>query len=126
MHFLMIFSIKFAGAVFAYLRSLDLSGFVVSAFPTSELREIMLDAERPAEEMFLQEIAGELTGDEWRGTNQEFYQLYADWCKKYEMRPRTAVGFGREMTPYMLKGWIGKWGSNGAYGKFIDLKMIRQ
>jgi hypothetical protein len=68
---------------------------------------------------------GELTGDEWRGTNQEFYQLYADWCKKYEMRPRTAVGFGREMTPYMLRGWIGKWGSHGAYGKFIDLKAIR-
>ena len=112
--------------MFAYLRSLDLRDFVVSAFPTSELREIMLDAERPAEEMFLKEIAGELVGDEWRGTNQEFYQLYADWCKKYEMRPRTAVGFGREMTPYMLRGWIGKWGTNGSYGKFIDLKMIRQ
>ena len=86
----------------------------------------MLDAERSVEEMFLTEISGELTGDEWRGTNQEFYQLYADWCKRYEMRPRTAVAFGREMTPFMLKGWIGKWGSNGAYGKFIDLKKIRQ
>jgi hypothetical protein len=114
-----------AGAVFAYLRSLDLSGFVVSAFPTSELREIMLDAERPAEEMFLKEIAEALTGDEWRGTNQEFYQLYADWCKKYEMRPRTAVAFGREMTPYILKGWVGKWGSNGIYGKFIDIHKIK-
>lgn len=114
-----------AGAVFAYLRSLDLSGFVVSAFPTSELREIMLDAERPAEEMFLQEIAGELTGDEWRGTNQEFYQLYADWCKKYEMRPRTAVGFGREMTPYMLKGWIGCYKSHGVHGRTMNIRIIK-
>lgn len=62
-----------AGAVFAYLTGLDLSNFVVSAFPTSDLREVMLDAERPVEELFLREIADELTGDEWRGTNQEYW-----------------------------------------------------
>jgi phage/plasmid-associated DNA primase len=85
----------------------------------------MMDAERSAEEMFLTEIASELAGDEWRGTNQEFYALYSEWCKKYEMRPRTAVSFGREMTPFMVKGWISKWGSNGAYGKSINLVKIR-
>jgi hypothetical protein len=42
------------------------------------------------------------------------------------MRPRTVISFGREMAPYMMKGWIEKWGSNGAYGKSIDLKKIRE
>ncbi len=85
----------------------------------------MLESERPVEELFLTEIAGELEGDEWRGTNQEFYQLYANWCRRYDIRPRTAVSFGREMTPYLLKEWLGRWGSNGAYGKLIYLKKIR-
>jgi hypothetical protein len=114
-----------AGAVFAYLNAIDLSYFVVSAFPTTNLREFMLDAERPVEEMFLMEIAGKLEGDEWRGTNQDFYQMYTDWCKCYEMRPRSAVAFGREMTPYMIKGWVDKWGSNGLYGKSLNLTKIR-
>lgn len=105
------------GAIFAHLMAMDLSGFVVSAFPTTELREIMLEAERPVEEMFLTEIAGALEGNEWRGTNQEFYQLYADWCKRYDMRPKTAVAFGRELAPYILKGWIGNFKSNGVSGK---------
>ena len=49
-----------AGAVFEYLKGIDLTGFVISAFPVTELREVMLDAERPAEEMFLLEVAREL------------------------------------------------------------------
>ncbi len=80
-----------AGAVFGYLRSIDLSGFVVSAFPTSELRVAMMEAEQSVEEMFLHEIALRLPGDEWKGSNAEFYKLYADWCREYEIRPKTAV-----------------------------------
>jgi hypothetical protein len=112
-------------AVFTHLMSLDLSGFVVQMFPITELREIMLDGERSPEEMFLREMAGEMVGDEWRGTNQEFYRLYVDWCRRYEIRPKSAVGFGRDMTPYVLKGWVGKWGSHGNYGKQMDLGKIR-
>jgi hypothetical protein len=36
-------------------------------------------------------------------------KLYAEWCKRYDIRPRTAISFGREMTPYMLKGWVDVW-----------------
>jgi hypothetical protein len=115
-----------AGAVFLYLKGLDLTGFIVNAFPVTELREIMMEAEQPIEEIFLKEIAGELEGDEWRGTNQAFYQLYVEWCRRFDIRPKSAVGFGREMTPYVLKGWVGKWGSNGSYGKTINLKIIRE
>lgn len=115
-----------AGAVFSHLKGLDLSGFVVSAFPVTELREIMMDAERSIEEMFLKEVAGELEGDEWRGTNQAFYQLYVEWCRRFDIRPKTAVSFGREMTPFMLKGWVGSYKNNSIHGKIIHNKIIKE
>ena len=46
----------------------------------------------------------------------------ARWGK---IKVKSAVGFGRDVTPFILKGWIGKWGSNGLYGKKIDYKIIR-
>jgi len=113
------------GSVFDMFMRMDLSGFNPDAFPVSELREIMLDAERSSEESFLMETAGDLSGAEWIGTNQEFYRLYSDWCRKYEMRPKSAVSFGRDLTPFVLKGWVGKWGSHGSYGKSINLHIIR-
>ena len=113
------------GAVFDYLMRMDISGFNPDAFPVSELREIMLDAERTPEESFLIETAADLSGAEWTGTNQEFYRLYSDWCRKYEMRPKSAVGFGRDLTPFVMRGWVEKWGSNGAYGKRVNLEKIR-
>lgn len=113
------------GAVFDYLMQMDISGFNPDAFPVSELREIMLDAERTPEESFLLETAADLSGAEWTGTNQEFYRLYSDWCRKYEMRPKSAVGFGRDLTPFVMRGWVEKWGSHGSYGKRVNLEHIR-
>jgi hypothetical protein len=115
-----------AGAVFSYLKGMDLTGFIVNAFPVSELREIMMEAERPVEEMFLNEIVTDLEGDEWRGTNQAFYQLYVEWCRKFDIRPKTAVSFGREMTPYILKGWVGAYKNNSIHGKIIYNKIIKE
>jgi hypothetical protein len=114
-----------AGAVFHYLQNLDLRGFVVTAFPVTRLREIMLENERPVEEMFLSEIVGELEGDEWRGTNQEFYRMYVDWCRRYDIRPKSAVSFGREMTPFVLRGWVGTYKTNGIRGRTINIRAIR-
>jgi hypothetical protein len=114
-----------AGAVFNYLRSMDLSDFVVTAFPITQLREIMLENERSVEEMFLTEIAGELEGDEWRGTGQAFYQLYADWCRRFEIRPKTAITFGRDMTSFVLTGWVGTYKSNGIHGRIINIRTIK-
>lgn len=114
-----------AGTIFAHLMSIDLTGFNVSNFPVTELREIMLDAERPTEEAFLVEMASQLEGDEWRGTNQSFYQLYSNWCNKYEIRPKSAIVFGRDLTPYILKGWVFNYKSHGLHGRGLDLKSIR-
>ena len=114
-----------AGAVYAYLAGMDLSGFVVNAFPVTELRTIMLETEIAPEESFLRDMARDLSGSEWRGTNQEFYKLYAEWCSAYDIKPKSAVGFGRDIVPYILKGWIEKWGSHGLYGKSINFEKIR-
>jgi hypothetical protein len=114
-----------AGTVFSYLNGIDLTGFIVNAFPVTELREIMMEAERPIEEMFLREIITDLEGDEWRGTNQAFYQLYVEWCRRFDIRPKTAVSFGREMTPYVLKGWVGTYKNNSIHGKIIYNKIIK-
>ena len=104
---------------------MDLEGFIVSAFPTTELREIMMENERSSEEMFLCEMAQKYEGPMWSGNNQDLYRLYVDWCRLYEIRPKSQVVFGREMTPFILRGWIGKWGSNGIYGKSINISKIR-
>jgi hypothetical protein len=114
-----------AGAVYAYLTGLDLSDFVVNAFPVTELRTIMMEGEVPGEESFLRDTARDMSGAEWRGTNQEFYKLYVNWCRVYDIKPKSAVGFGRDITPYILKGWIEKWGSNGFYGKLLNFNKIK-
>ena len=114
-----------AGAVYTYLAGLDLSGFVVNAFPVTELRTIMLESEIAPEEAFLHEIAHESATDEWRGTNQEFYKLYADWCRKYDINAKSAVAFGRDITPFILKGWIGSYKSNGVFYRIINMKNIK-
>lgn len=114
-----------AGAVYEYLAGLDLSGFVVNKFPVTELRTIMLESEIAPEEAFLREMARGSVTDEWRGTNQKFYKLYADWCRLYDFEAKTAVAFGRDITPFILKGWIGKWGGHSFYGKSINYKKIR-
>lgn len=114
-----------AGCVYSYLAGLDLTDFVVNEFPVTELRAMMLEAERPVEESFLRESAAEIEGDIWRGTNQEFYCLYAGWCKRYEIRPMSAVAFGRAMTPYVLKGWIANAKSNGEHQKLINAATIK-
>ena len=41
------------------------------------------------------------------------------------MRPKSAVSFGRDLTPFVLKGWVSKWGSNGSYGKQVNMALIR-
>ena len=104
---------------------LDLSGFVVNDFPITEMREIMLENERSVEETFLLETSSGFDED-WRGTNQEFYKLYSDWCKKYEIRPKSAVGLGRELTPFILKGWLGSYKTNGVHGRIIFVKRISE
>jgi hypothetical protein len=114
-----------AGTIFAFLMSVDLTNFNVSKFPVTELREIMIDAERPTEENFLIEMASQLDGDEWRGSCNTFYQLYANWCNKYDIRPKSTISFGRELTPYMLKGWIFNYKSNGIHGRGLNLSLIR-
>ena len=63
--------------------------------------------------------------DEWRGTNQEFYKLYADWCRAYDIRAKSAVGFGRDVAPFILKGWIGTYKSNGIFYRNINIKVIK-
>lgn len=114
-----------AGSVYKYLVELDLTNFVVGKFPVTELREMMMEAERPVEESFLVETATKVEGNEWRGTNQEFYRLYADWCKDYEIKPLSAVGFGRAMTPYILKGWLSDGRNSAVRTKSINLYKIR-
>lgn len=113
------------GGVFKYLSELDVSDFIVNDFPVTELRELMIDNEKPAEESFLLDMAKNLNGDEWRGSRQEFYKLYVDWCDRFEMRPKSAVGFGREMTSFVIKQLVSNWGSHGNYGKIIHLNKIR-
>ena len=113
------------GAIYKYLMELDLSDFVVTKFPVTELREVMMDAERPVEEMFLRETANELEGDEWCGSAQEFYQMYVSWCRKYDIRPKSAIGLGRDMTPYMMKKWIDVYKSNGMHGRIINITKIK-
>jgi len=85
----------------------------------------MLDAERTPEESFLIETAADLSGAEWTGTNQEFYRLYSDWCRKYEMRPKSAVGFGRDLTPFVMRGWVVSRKIGGIHGKVINLVAVR-
>lgn len=114
-----------AGTVYAYLMSIDLSHFIVNNYPKTEIHEIMLDAERPTEEAFLIEIVSQLEGDEWRGSCQAFYQLYSNWCNKYEIRPKSSISFGRDLTPYILKGWIFNYKSHGLHGRGLNLKSIR-
>ena len=114
-----------AGSVFSHLMEMDLSGFVVNDFPITEMREIMMENERSVEETFLMEIASGLEGD-WRGTNQEFYKLYSDWCRKYDIRPKSAVGLGRELTPFIVKGWMGTYKTNGVHGRIIFVKRISE
>jgi hypothetical protein len=114
------------GSIYKYLMDLDLSGFIVTKFPVTELREVMMDAERPVEEMFLREIAGTLEGDEWSGTNQEFYRIYVEWCRKYDIRPKSAIGLGRDLTPYVMKKWLHSYKNDIVLGKKIDLNKIRR
>lgn len=85
----------------------------------------MMESEVSPEESFLREMARTSEVDEWRGTNQEFYKLYADWCRVYDIKAKSAVGFGRDITPFILKGWVGKWSGHGFYGKCIDFNKIR-
>jgi hypothetical protein len=66
-----------------------------------------------------------LPGDEWKGSNAEFYKLYADWCREYEIHPKTAVAFGREMTPFVMKKWVEQYKSHGTHGKTIKMKTIK-
>ena len=114
-----------AGTVFAHLMSLDLSDFIVRNYPETELRQIMIDAERPLEEAFLIEFAADSSDNEWRGSNQAFYQIYSHWCNKYEVRAKSAITFGRELTPYILRGWISNSKTNGIHGKIVNLGFIR-
>lgn len=114
-----------AGAVYEHLVGLDLSEFVVNAFPVTELRTIMMESEVSPEESFLREIARTSEVDEWRGTNQEFYKLYSDWCRVYDIKAKSAVGFGRDITPFILKGWIRAHKSNGNLYRIINIKNIK-
>jgi len=115
-----------AGAVYDYLMKVDLSGFNVQKFPVTDLREIMLENERPPEEMFLTELAANFSGDsEWKGSNQELYRLYSQWCSRYEMRAKSAIVFGRLLTTYTIRGWIAKTAMDGIYGKVLFLDKIR-
>ena len=115
-----------AGAVYAYLAAMDLSDFVVSAFPITELRTIMAESEIALEEAFLRAMARDSTGAEWRGTNQEFYKLYADWCRLYEIKAKSSVEFGRDIAPFILKGWIGSYKSHGAHGRILHINVIKE
>lgn len=115
-----------AGAVYGYLMGIDLSGFVVNSFPVTELRNIMMESEISPEESFLRDIARESKEDEWRGTNQEFYKLYADWCRLYEMKAKSAIGFGRDISPFILKGFIMNSKNSGVHNKIANLKLIRE
>jgi hypothetical protein len=114
-----------AGSVFSYLMGLELSGFVVNNFPITEIREIMLENERSLEEKFLIEISSDMKED-WRGTSQEFYKLYSEWCRKYEIRPKSAVGLGRELSPFIFKGWLGNYKNHGIHGRIIFVKRISE
>jgi hypothetical protein len=113
------------GAIYKYLMELDLSDFIVTKFPVTELREVMMDAERPVEEMFLRETASELEGDEWSGSNQEFYRIYVEWCRKYDIRPKSAIGLGRDLTPYVMKGWLCSYKNDTVLGKKVHLNKIK-
>jgi hypothetical protein len=113
------------GTIYKYLMDLDLSDFIVTKFPVTELREVMMEAERPVEEMFLREVAGDLEGDEWCGTNQEFYRLYIEWCRKYDIRSKSAVGLGRDLTPYVMKGWLCSYKNDALLGKKVHLNKIK-
>jgi hypothetical protein len=53
-------------------------------------------------------------------------QLYADWCKRYDIRPKTAVAFGRDLAPYILKEWVGTCRIGSAWGKCIYLRKVRE
>jgi hypothetical protein len=42
------------------------------------------------------------------------------------MRPKSAVSFGRDLTPFVLKGWVSSRKTSGIHGKFLDLSIIRR
>lgn len=115
-----------AAAVYQFLMSIDLSGFLVTKFPVTEIRSIMLENERSPEEMFLAELATDLEAEEeWNGSNASLYKLYAQWCRKYDMRPKSAIQFGRDLTSFIIKGWVKNYALRGLHGKTVLLKKIR-